>query len=194
MTKTSSRYQVVKGRLVVFIAAAAVYGCALPQKAERYHFGSSGAAESVSADRYAGQKGNPFDKLSVRLKLSAPFQFRFPDGYWANSREITRDTLIRHGVINENNRNDSYVAWHPALPIIASLVGRHQYFAFDLDKQGNPYQLHLGACGYSFDEILRTMDGERTYGFPLTVTQATELFGNPSKIEVFQLVTGFTCF
>lgn len=194
MTKTSSVHQMIKGILVVCTTAVAVYGCALPQKAERYYFSSSGKAKAVSADRYAGKEENPFNKIRVHLKSSSPFQFRFPDGYWANSREITRETLINHGVINDNNRNDVYVAWHPTLPILASVVGRHQYFGFDLDKQGNPYQLDLGACGYSFDQILRTTDGERTYGFPLTVKQATELFGNPAKIEVFEIMTGFTCF
>lgn len=180
--------------LTVFMAAFALGGCALPQKAERYYFNHNGAADVVSGVRYAGNKENPIDEIRVSLKSALPFQFRLPDGFWANSRDISRETLIDHGVINDKNRSSDHVTWHPNLPIVASVVGRHQYFAFELDKHGNPFQLTLGACGYSFDEIFRTMDGGRTYGFPLTVEQAAELFGKPSRIEVFEIITGFTCF
>lgn len=168
--------------------------CALPQRAERYHFGREGAADAVSATRYAGKQENPLDRIEIKLRGAAPFQVRLPDGFWARSNEISRDTLVRHGLIGPTNQDESYVVWHPSIPLLASLVGRHQYMAFRLDKDRSSYQLELGACGYSFDQILRTGDGERTYGFPLPVEHALELFGKPSRIEVFEILTGFSCF
>lgn len=178
-----------KPLLTVFWVSLIVSSCALPQKAERYHF----AADTVTAIRYAGAKEDPIDEIIISLKSTAQFQFRFPDGYWVSSRDITRRTLIQHGVINDKNDKDDYVAWHPDTQILGYIAGRHKYFSFRLDNDGNPYELRLGACGYSFDQVLRTIDGDRTYGFPLSVREAEELFGKPSNIESFSIVTGFTC-
>ena len=175
--------------LKTFWIALIISGCALPQKVERYYF----SADAVTAIRYAGNTQNPINEIVINLISSSPFQFKFPDGYWVGSRDITRHMLILHGVINDKNNREDYVAWHPDIPIIAAVAGRHQYFAFRLDKAGNPYELSLGACGYSFDQVLRKVDGGRIYGFPLSVQEAEELFGKPSKVESFSIVTGFSC-
>jgi hypothetical protein len=179
----------LKPLLKIFCGALIVSSCALPQRAERYHY----SADAITATRYAGREVDPIDEITINLKSAVQFEFRFPDGYWVISREITRQTLIDHGIINDKNAGDDYVAWHPTIPIMGAIVGRHQYFSFGLGKDGNPYELRLGACGYSFDQVLRKFAGGRTYGFPLSVQEAEELFGKPTSVESFSIVTGFTC-
>ncbi len=178
--------------LVLCVSVAVINGCALPQYAERHIIEWQGSV-IVEASRYAGREENPVDDLWIKLGRAPAFQFRFPDGLWVNSREISLRTLIERGMRIDKYSNYSMASWHPDLPILASVVGRHQYFSFRIEDDGTVSSLNLGACGSAFEQVFRTMDGV-TFGFPLQVKDVERLFGAVSRVQRIAIVTGFSCF
>lgn len=176
------------------MAVAAVLtsaGCALPQHFER-HFIERQGSVMVQASRFAGREENPVDDLWIDLAKAPPFQFRFPDGSWVNSREIELRTLIEHRMRIDKYSDFSYATWHPDMSILASAVGRHQFLQFRIEKDDRISALSLGACGSAFREVLRTMDGV-TFGFPMQVKEVERLFGPVTRVERVAIVTGFSC-
>lgn len=118
----------------------------------------------------------------IKLAKAPAFAFKFPDGHWINSREITLRTLVERGMHIDQYGDYALTHWHPDLSPLASLVGRYQYFSFRIEEDGTVSSLELGVCGEAFDDVLRTMDGV-TYGFPLTVKDVERIFGPISKID-----------
>lgn len=167
-------------------------GCALPQYAEVHVIEGRGGV-SVEASRYAGQEENPVDELWINLARAQVFQFRFPDGHWVNSREITLRTLIERGMRIDKYTNYSMASWHPNMSVLASVVGRHQYFSFRIEGDETVSTLTLGACGSALEEVFRTMGG-LTFGFPMQVKAVEQLFGPVSRVRRIAIVTGFSCF
>ena len=179
--------------MAMLLALLACSGCARPQYGENYFIERQGSPV-VRGFRYAGNEQNPIDDLWIKLDQAAPFQFRFPDGAWVDSRKITRQTLSEHGIHAYQNGTLTQAIWHPDLPLWASVVGRHQYFSFDIGPDGKVDSLTLGACGSAFKDIFRTAPGSQTVGFPMTVKELELIFGPTSRVDRLALVTGFSCF
>lgn len=179
--------------VVMLPALLAGSGCARPQYGENY-FIERQDNPVVRGFRYAGNEQNPIDNLWIRLDQAVPFQFRFPDGEWVDSRKITRQTLSEHGIRVYQDGTLTQAVWHPDLPLWASVVGRHQYFSFDIEPDGKVSSLTLGACGSAFKEIFRTARGTHTIGFPMTVKEFELIFGPTSRVDRLALMTGFSCF
>lgn len=178
---------------MMLLALLAGSGCARPQYGENYFIELRGSPV-VRGFRYAGNEQNPIDDLWIKLDKAAPFQFRFPDGAWVDSRQITRQTLSEHGIRIDQDGTLTRAVWHPDLPLWASVVGRHQYFSFDIEPDGKVDSLTLGACGSAFKEIFRTAQGAHPVGFPMTVKELEQIFGPTSRVARLALVTGFSCF
>lgn len=177
---------------VLCVFAALFAGCALPQYAEVHIIqGQDGVA--VEASRYAGREENPVDELWINLARAPVFQFRFPDGQWVNSREITLRTLVDHGMRIDKYNNFSMASWHPDMSIFASVVGRHQFFSFRIENDESISSLTLGACGSTFREVLRMVEGP-AFGFPMNIKEVEQLFGPVSRVRRIAIVTGFSCF
>lgn len=166
--------------------------CALPQDAETRILEREGG-EAVRALRYAGRESNPIDDLWIRLDRAPPFRLRFPDGTWVNSREIDAAVLRARGLRFEPVGKGQHAIWRGDLAAHESLVGRHQYLSFHLDKHERVIGLGVGACGRSFDTLFATADGTNTFGFPLPVTALDALFGPPTRVERLAIITGFSC-
>lgn len=178
--------------LVLCAFVALLNGCALPQYAEDHIIERKGSV-TVRASRYAGREEDPVHELWINLAKSPDFQFRFPDGKWVNAREITLRVLIERGMRIDKYSNFSSASWHPDMSIFSSVVGRHQYFSFRIEDDEAVSSLTLGACGSSFREVLRTMDGS-TFGFPMKIKEVEQLFGPVSSVRRIAIVTGFSCF
>lgn len=163
-------------------------GCALPQYLEHYTYDKDGAMVA-SAWRYAGNPENPVDKLWVDLRRAPPFEIRMPDGVWVRSQEPLVPMLALHGLQISKIGGSDYAVWHPSFTL-GALVGRHEYMSFSQSAT----EFKLGACGWAFEEVLRTADGKRVFGFPIPLKDLEELFGPPSKVERVSIVTGFSCF
>jgi hypothetical protein len=178
--------------LLMCLALAGIQGCAFPQDVED-HFVESYGRPVVRATRYAGREANLVHNLWIKLEVAPTIQFRFPSGQWINVREITQQTLVEQGIRIDKHDDYSMASWHPDLPVVASVVGRHQYFSFRIENDGMVSDLVLGACGSAFEEVLRTMDGV-TFGFPMRVKDVERLFGPVSRVDRTAIVTGFSCF
>lgn len=163
-------------------------GCALPQYAEHYTYNKDGAMVA-SAWRYAGSPDNPVYELWVDLRRAPPFEIRMPDGVWVGAQEKLVPILALHGLEISKIGESDYAVWHPSFTL-GALVGRHEYMSFSHGAT----ELKLGACGWVFKEVLRTVDGKRVFGFPIPLKDLEELFGPPSKVERLAIVTGFSCF
>jgi hypothetical protein len=181
-------------RFLVWITMVVLFcaGCALPQDAET-HIIEREHAEIVRASRLSGREGGLVHGLWIDLAKAPAFQFKFPDGKWAHSREITLQLLLDRGMHIDRYSGYSLTAWHPDLSIMASVVGRHQYFSFRIEDNGTVSALTFGACGSAFNEVLKTMDGI-SFGFPMTVKNIEHLFGPVSRVDRVAIVTGFSCF
>lgn len=163
-------------------------GCAAPQYAEHYSYEKEGVVVA-SAWRYAGNVENPVHRLWIDLGRVPAFDIRMPDGSWVNSQNVTLSMLAHHGFAVSRISERNVATWHPSFTV-GALVGRHQYMSFEADAR----ELSLGACGWSFHEVLRAPDGQRAFGFPIALKELDELLGPPSRVDRVSLLTGLSCF
>lgn len=176
----------------ILVWTIATTGCALPQYVEDRYFEKQGVL-AVHSSRYEGDKQSRIHRLWIDLKMTEAFEIRFPDGNWVNSKEITAQTLDLHGMETTNIGQRNIAVWHPPFTL-GALTGRHQYIRFDLIDKDNVGTLELGACGWTFNEVLRKKPGTRSLEFPITLEDLEYLFGPPSRIESIPLLTGHSCF
>lgn len=183
--------------LATTIAATLLCGaCAMPQQAEIYRYQDRDQDDGrffAHADRYAGNARNPVDLLEIDLAPSPPFRVRLPEGGWLDSRTITAERLRDAGFEFYKLGARSLAVWAKNVPLIGSLMGRHRSMDFELDSDGRAVHLSLSACGYVFEQVLAPADGDRAFDFPIPVPDLLILLGTPTRIERFDLITGFSC-
>lgn len=176
-----------------FLLPAAILagGCALPQPFEQRVFERDGVS-AIHASRYAGDPANRIDDLWIDVRVASPFEIRLPDGEWVAPREMTGETLARHGFELTVIGGRDFAYWHPPFSA-GALAGRHRSLRFDLDADGRASAVALHVCGWTFDAVLRTPDGRHVFGFPIAARDLEALFGPVSSVKQIPIITGFSC-
>ncbi|HEX5803007.1 MAG TPA: hypothetical protein VFY24_08275 [Azospira sp.] len=174
------------------LVALVLAGCASPQPLEKRFFEQRGRPVAEAA-RYAGDDTNRVHRLWIDLRTAPRFRIRLPDGHWANSDALDAPLLLRHGLSISELGGRRVAIWHPPFAP-GAIVGRHLYIDLELGPDERATALTLGACGWSLASVLGSADGQRSFGFPLAVTELDALLGAPARIERVELLTGHSCF
>lgn len=177
---------------LVGILMLVLAGCASPQPLERRFF-EQHSQPVAQAERYAGDDARRVHRLRIDLRTAPAFRIRLPDGHWANSDTLDAPLLVRHGLSISEIGDRRVAIWHPPFAP-GAVVGRHLYLDFELAPDERATALTLGACGWSFDAVLGSADGQRSFDFPIAVAELDALFGPPARIERVGLLTGLSCF
>lgn len=176
---------------LVGILILVLAGCAAPQPLEKRFFERRGQPVA-QAERYAGDDASGAHRLWIDLRTAPVFRIRLPDGHWANSDALDAPLLVRHGLSISEIGGRRVAIWHPPFAP-GAVVGRHLYIDVELGPDQRATALTLGACGWSFDAVLGSADGQRHFGFPISVEELDALFGPPAHIERIELLTGHSC-
>lgn len=136
---------------------------------------------TVQSGGYAAADGdsaaNLHYSLSVNLRAAQPFIFIFPDGYRANSREITANDLSVHlapvefdaRALLASSRSQSPAQW------VWDVI------RFDVGPDGVASHLSLYTCRRQLPRILATADGAQVFDFPIRERDLRSLVGSPTR-------------
>lgn len=147
---------------------------------------------TVQAWGYPASNHNPeaavYNSLSINLRAAAPFHFRFPDGFVANSKEIDTSTLSIHlAPITKNDKGT-------AVSRVSSVSKQSNYsIVFDVGQDGIVNNLSLYSCKHTMHNVLGTVDGARVFDFPLKQSEIISLFSGPVRIGHDFVILGYDC-
>ena len=126
--------------------------------------------------------------LSVNLVAAAPFAFKFPDGFTANSRHLDVSTLSNHLAPVEKTDRGSLVSRRTVFN------GSARYsVVFSVGPEGTATGMWLYACKAPQARLLGTADENQWFSFPIKHSELQTLFGGPLRVGHDFTILGTEC-
>jgi len=169
------------GNHIVILAIALLSGCSVNRMVSMNYEANTIQARGFAAETEI-EDANVYDDLSINLREAPPFIFVFPNGYRANSREITSELLVKHLAPLKQG------TWG-----IVSGIGFEKRdelldLFFTIGVDGYARNLWIRACNHSMPKLLGTPDGTQLFDFPIMERDLTKLFGVPERKLHFRMV------